>query len=80
VISRLALIAPLVLASAVAIADDDPEMRSRLMPADRGFHPSGCVARVMAQYAPPEGERADAARRRAERLGAAVYARCGLPR
>jgi hypothetical protein len=77
---RLALIAPLALAATLAGADDDPEMRSRPLP-DRGFRPSGCVARVVAQHAPPaEGERADAARRRAERLGTAVYARCGLPR
>jgi hypothetical protein len=79
VISRLAFIAPLALAAATAIADDDPDMRGRPL-ADRDLRASGCVARVVAQYAPPEGERAPAGRRRAEYLGAAVYARCGLPR
>ena len=74
------LLAPLALGAAAACADDDPEMRARPLP-ERDLRPSGCVARVIAQHAPPpRASRTDAARRRAERLGAAVYARCGLPR
>ncbi|CUU44096.1 hypothetical protein BVIRIDIS_31430 [Blastochloris viridis] len=76
----MALVAPLALLAATAVADDDPDMRG-LQTSGRDVRASGCVARVIAQHTPPrEGERSDAARRRLERLGAAVYARCGLPK
>jgi hypothetical protein len=87
-LARAGLLAAMVAATALpAAAGEDAEMRQR-PPAERNSRTAGCIARVTQQYAPPADDRDDRAAperradglRPAERLGAAVYARCGLPR
>ncbi|KAA5598112.1 hypothetical protein [Blastochloris sulfoviridis] len=83
-LARAGLLAAVVAATLPAAAGEDAEMRQR-PPAERNSRTAGCIARVTQQYAPPADDRAAPERRTdglrpAERLGAAVYARCGLPR